>query len=948
MTDPTFTDFYTEVHGRSPFPWQRRLADQVGAGDWPRAIQIPTGMGKTSVIDVAVFALAVQAVMPASERTARTRTALVVDRRLVVDSAFAHAEEIAGSLENPVGPVTEWAGAALRSMSRTGNVPLKVVRMRGGVTWAARWLDGPDQPAVIVGTVDQFGSRLLFRGYGTSDRMKPIDAGLLGNDTLLLLDEAHISQPLVDTVNAIRAIEAAAPAKVGRSLAAVSMTATNRPEHAAGEPSRVLRLDDDDLSSSAVNRLLAHKHASLVVVDGRAAKAPEKVLTELALGLVHEAPGGVIGVVVNTIGLARAVFAQVAASNGEVDCELVIGRCRPIDRAENEKRWLPRTKVGRRENPGVRPFILVATQTIEVGVDLDLDGLVTQSASIDALVQRFGRVDRLGVLGETRSFVVRCSETDPVYGTSEQATWEALSAAAAPVAVSVEGVSIALTRDATTFDFNSLATSEWLEGLDVDRLMAATAPSPLPTPVTVSWWRRTSPIPEPDEDIAPYLHGIGRWSPSVSVAWRCDVDSVDADEAGRLLAMVPLDAVEMAEVPLSAVRAFLTGVAADATDLEGADLAASEGDVSQSVWVWRDDRWTATEARGIRPGDVVVMPSSAGGHDRFGWTGAAEAPVVDVGGLGSRRLCLRINEAFLEQLLAADRPGLAQSVLTSASPSSQMADLFAGSNTGVYGALLEKWDGAVRRSRFVPRPPDDEGEVVEGHLVGSGLSSILDDRSDDDESTSFSVVSRGAEVSLDQHLRAVGDRSLAHAQCMGLPSDVCRAVELAGRFHDLGKAEARFQVLLHHGSRHRAELGRLVAERALAKSSRLGWSAERAVARGSGWPQGMRHEAISLELVRAAPAELFEGVDRQLVEHLVASHHGHARPFFPPVSDEQTTQVEITFDGTTFAAQTLPRQAAIDHAGPFERLCLQYGSWGLALLEAAIRLADMSVSEEGS
>src|SRR5699024_8753469 len=70
-----------------------------------------------------------------------------------------------------------------------------------------------------------------------------------------------------------------------------------------------------------------------------------------------------------------------------------VGRMRPLD--------LERYRA---EHPGLfttagdsRVTFLVATQTVEVGVDIDLAALVTELASGSAIAQRAGRVNRLGL-----------------------------------------------------------------------------------------------------------------------------------------------------------------------------------------------------------------------------------------------------------------------------------------------------------------------------------------------------------------------------------------------------------------------------------------------------------------------------------------------------------------------------------------------------------------------
>ena len=80
-----FPTFFKEVHGWRPFPWQEALLRRVLDRGWPALVDVPTGLGKTAVLDIAVFASALR-----SEH-ARRRVFLVVDRRLIVDQANEHA-----------------------------------------------------------------------------------------------------------------------------------------------------------------------------------------------------------------------------------------------------------------------------------------------------------------------------------------------------------------------------------------------------------------------------------------------------------------------------------------------------------------------------------------------------------------------------------------------------------------------------------------------------------------------------------------------------------------------------------------------------------------------------------------------------------------------------------------------------------------------------------------
>ena len=83
--------------------------------------------------------------------------------------------------------------------------PLRVAVLRGGMYRDDTWADSPAQPLICASTVDQVGSRLLFRGYGLGRSGRVVHAGLVGNDSLILLDEAHLSKPFLTTIQSVEA-----------------------------------------------------------------------------------------------------------------------------------------------------------------------------------------------------------------------------------------------------------------------------------------------------------------------------------------------------------------------------------------------------------------------------------------------------------------------------------------------------------------------------------------------------------------------------------------------------------------------------------------------------------------------------------------------------------------------------------------------------------------------
>jgi CRISPR-associated endonuclease/helicase Cas3 len=235
-----------------------------------------------------------------------------------------------------------------------------------------------------------------------------------------------------------------------------------------------------------------------------------------------------------------------------------------------------------------------------------------------------------------------------------------------------------------------------------------------------------------------------------------------------------------------------------------------------------------------------------------------------------------------------------------------------------------------------PLPPEDARGAVEG---------TAEPERDDEEVTASSI--GAAPVTLAAHHAAVRERAGQIAEALGLPGELCDVVRDAAGWHDLGKAEPRFQIMLHRGDACEAALAVApLAKSGLDPADRLAW---RRAGRGSGLPPGARHEAWSAALVAEHLRQRTGGYggDADLLVHLVASHHGYARPLARLVVDPAPRPVEALVDGEKVTVSS-DRTVCLDQPARFARLNDRYGRWGLALLETVVRCADMTVSEEGS
>jgi CRISPR-associated endonuclease/helicase Cas3 len=994
MSFPSFTEFFHALWGYEPFPWQARLAESVAAGKWPAYLAVPTGSGKTSCLDIAVYGLAAQANLPPEQRTIGRRIFFIVNRRVIVDEAYERARIIAERLvdSNNPSPVLRMIAERLRSLSPDNdNPPLDCVQLRGAIYRDNRWARSLTQPTIVASTVDQTGSRLLFRGYGLSKGSSPLHAALVANDSLLLLDEAHISRPFAQTLDYIRRYRTltANQTSFATPFHFVQMTAT--PPKEAGD---ILSLDDQDYSHPILNRRIhAKKPARLYLANNVKGK---KAINQIALTLVENAKAVLkeynphsLAIMVNRVATAREVMNLVQSQITETRATLMIGGMRPIDRDNETAIVSKELKTGATDSPNssTTPRIVVATQCLEVGADLDFDALVTECASLDALRQRFGRLNRSGREIPAPAVIVMRgdlleSPLDPIYGEAITHTWHWLESVAnseQTVDFSIQSINSLLAA------FSEEERQEFLR-----KVSSPTLDAPVLFPAYLDAWSQTNPRPTPDPDPALFLHGPCNATADVQVCWRRDLPQTeDIDQWVQTVSLCPPSSPETLQVPLWLFQDWLfkssnSSMEQSDTDsmLLSPDAAAnkeSQPRIPALLWRGLDESSLIQKPQQIRPGDTIVLSVDSGGWSQLGYIPNApidpaspeaqtipnptELHTVDLGDIAFRQsrdreiLRLRANhfpvpeendtaKAFHEWLQNPDVSWLKSDILKSLDALSKCEKI----SNEIRNAMRNLIDKDFDYTRYA----DGMGVVFTSRRRLNRVKTSLLPLSDENDLLSRS--NQDQPITLTEHTNHV--LQYLKASLEHLPLSACRdALLTAAKLHDWGKLDERFQALLMRGDMNAAAS----LQSPIAKSAGLASTAkERAISQArSGLPTGFRHEMLSLQLATTEQGQKYLPEDSDmstLALHLIATHHGYARPFAPVIEDFSPPSVESfkMEDAQTPTLSTEQRLTIPPHridsgiAERFWTLNRQYGWWGLAYLEAALRLADQQASEAES
>jgi len=972
---------------RAPFPWQVELLRRFRQGEDVSSLDIPTGLGKTAVMAVWLVARALGAALP-------RRLVYVVDRRAVVDQATEVAEALRSWVATERG-VADALGLADRH--------LPISTLRGQHVDNRAWLEDPSSPAIVVGTVDMVGSRLLFSGYGVSSKMRPYHAGLLGADTLVVLDEAHLVPAFEDLLRQVeRRAESFGPNELSlRGLVPafklLSLSATGRQTDAT-----TLILSDGDRSNPIVKKRLTAKKALSIVdlatvldatatpADGKSAddadeatkknKSPKLtgVLAKQAWEMTTQGSAQVRCLVFcNARKDATAVAAELrnlakSVTAPEPTIELFVGGRRVKERTQARDAlaqlgFLAGTVVNLE-----RAVFLIATSAGEVGVDLDADHMVCDLVAWERMVQRLGRVNRRGD-GNAKVVVVvdAGSPDEDALRTASQRLGDKFpkelkraldlfdkrkAATDARMRLKQTGLSAsectalkkkvgsfkdadakkldeyesevtkyrALRKllDAVAKDGGSLSPSALLrlrarQDL-VDVLRAATTVEPLRPELTrplVDAWSMTSLDEHPGRpEVDPWLRGFRpNDPPQTTVVWRRHLPvradgSFDAKAAKRFFEAAPPHTSEQLETETHLVLDWLIERAATVTGAADEALLKAEQVVAVALGrrgepkgcTLRQLAFAKSKGKNEKK-EAKKSREQAGKELEKLLVGATLVIDARLGGLSDGLL----NENANTTVAASDdgsttwlaRPDVAEVPVT-------------GFRIRVLGASEEDesaWrttpgSGWVRRHLFVTSVVDDEPSAALAIDGWAGDAANEEERAEADRPQH-----------LDEHQSWAEDCARQVARRLGIETSRANLLALAARLHDEGKRAQQWQ-------------------RAF-KAPKDG----RPYAKTKGpidfdLLDGYRHELGSLPYVEAH--EDFKKLcpdDQDFVLHLVAAHHGHARPV-------------IGTRGRDLPPPSITDQWARNVALRFARLSRRWGPWGLAWWEALLRSADQTAS----
>jgi len=388
-----FTTWFHTLRGFSPYPWQTKLFNSNFAGNTPDLIYVPTGGGKTDVITVWLLATLSQIQQTGTTNVPR-RLYLAVDRRAVVDQTELIAKVLFDKINNEPDLFD------LLKSQTLAKTPLVISVLRGQrVAEQEPIISDPSCFAIVLCTPDMVLSRLLFSAYACSRRVASREAGLVGHDAWIVLDEAHISDAGRRTLEYVKQHNNGI-----KPWWCTCMTATPRSDGA-----NKLTLCEKDLELMG-NKLQSQKGIKIV-------ETLEKDIVANVLNTVStlDQPWNRLIVYVERPQHA----AKICNALKEHNVSLLTGTMRGLEKSKLDFAPFKQGAVVEKKN------MLVCTSAGELGLDVSCDFLITEFTYVERLQQRLGRLNRWGECQQAYGYILKVNEaptdTDDKAGEKEQA-----------------------------------------------------------------------------------------------------------------------------------------------------------------------------------------------------------------------------------------------------------------------------------------------------------------------------------------------------------------------------------------------------------------------------------------------------------------------------------------------------------------------------------------------
>ena len=902
----------------APFSWQEEVLDHICEhGVWPERINAPTGSGKSSVVDIHLFANALAAV-GAAPRVPR-RLCVTVGRRALVDSQADRANKILDRMgkalanESDESDILRRVAEALQSFQTRndgqGSGPFEVGHIRGELSNRTLPVTDISACAIIAATPDMYGSRALFRGYGSTKAARPRETALLAMDTVMVLDEAHMNRQLLHTTQRIAELQKREVNLGVPTLQVVETTATPSTEDS---DSTTLGVDIEALDSpndeKLRDRVYSHKELVLRPIDKWDGKPGNRAVVDAAVGAIKEflarrgagedsKKAHTVGCIVNHVRTAIVIKEALVKNKvleKEEEVQLLVGRMRPYDLKKLQKKH---SKLFTTEGD-MSVKVVVATQTLEVGIDVDFADLVTELAPASSLAQRFGRVNRLGHRDDSKVVVIEPASGDlvkkdaPPYRAvdlSNAYAWlEALNGAENPSvnpAAMVKNPPVQSSPERLLYQ-----RPEWPDLLEFSRT-------------------DENPYDEPDLDL--WLH-----------------DSLDAETAmGGVIVRDNLPSNTSAAMEILKTSYFAP------SDLE---TFPANLKILQEILDYQDEHGVKPRKFLYRQGEISLWQDADHGDESNQSLAPGDVLLLDTGSVPFTNQGIAVTQRELpstkDKLEAVPFLNGTLYVYEKCADREERFRKYLGLSPEEAAELLDSQapDGQKVIASELSTEAEDGQEVIAWYADVTGKESV-------EGSDIAQELAPAGPVLLDDHQNDVAERTRQLAENLGLALEFSEALELAAKYHDEGKRDLRFQQML--GADPDAE--------ALAKSGhRSVAEAYRARSR-SALPRGWRHEQLSALMVAASPEKV--GEHRDLVLRIIGCSHGHGRFSFAHDAGFLLKEGYLP-EGTDYEA--LKEQATrLFNVGYWDNLMEQtsrtYGPYATAYLEAVERAADAQISREG-